>query len=292
MVDWLKARKSKAPKRGDVIVLHSTEGGGKTSFAAQFKDAAFMMSENETGLLTLMARGLVPDCQFFPELTDWNDVQECTMQMVESADRPRTLAVDTSNGIESLLHNHVCQTQYDGEMTKKGFLSFGEGPKACLPIWRQWLARLDALRNKGTTVLLLCHTAVVNYKNPTGPDYHRFVAEMHETTWSATKKFADMIAFVDFHAEVGDVSGGGNVAKRGKGKGGRTRVFHFERSAAWDAKHRHGVPAMMKGTGDAHGDYLAFVDLVKQGKTKKAETSATVPATETKPEPAQAAPGK
>jgi len=262
-IDWLKQRKETAPRRADVIVLHSTEGGGKTSWAAEFNSPTFAMSENETGLLTLMSKGLVPACAYFPEFQTWGEVVECTAQMVASSDAPRTLVIDTLNGIESLLFAHVCDTQYEGEMGKKGFLAFQEGPRAAVPIWREWLGKLDALRSHGTTVVLLCHSAVVNFKNPTGADYSRYVAEMHDVTWSATKKFADMVVFCEFHTEVGDVTAMG--AKRGKGRGGRTRVYHFERSAAFDAKHRHGLPASMTGTGSARGDYEAFVELVKAG---------------------------
>lgn len=271
MSDWLKTLKKKAAKRPDVMIFYGPEGSGKTSFAAQFRDATFMMSENESGLLTLMQRGLVPDCDHFPEFTSFRDVEEATVEMVLSPKRPRTFVVDTMNGIESLLHASVCEAKYDGEMTKKGFLNFQEGYTASVIPWRRWLANLDRLRNAGTTVVLLGHSKTVNYRNPEGADFHRFVPEVHETTWSATKKFADLICFMNFNDQVEDVTGSGNVRKTGKGIGGRTRVFHFERSAAFDAKNRHGLPSKIVGTGSAAGDFGGFVTAIKGGSITESE---------------------
>jgi hypothetical protein len=278
MVDWLKQRTKKAPKRADVIVVVSPEGAGKTSFAANFKDATFAMSATETGLLTLMSKGLCPDCEYFPEFTSWTDLEEATNEMVASADRPRTFVVDTVNGCESLLVDHICRTKYGGEMTKKGFLNYNEGWDAIIPSWRVWLSRLEALRNKGTTIVLLSHSRTVNFKNPEGPDFHRYVSELHEQTWAATKKFADLICFLNFHTEIGAVD---DTTGKGKALGGTRRVYHFERCGAFDAKHRHGLPSKMIGVGNPAADFAEFGRLVKEGADPKKRAAKVA-----KPEPA------
>lgn len=269
MADWLKQVKRDAQLRKDVIVVHGVEGAGKTSFAAQFPDATFLMSDNETGLLTLMSRGLIPQCAYFPEFSSWKDVLEATDQMIASKERPRTLVVDVLNGIEQLLHKYVCATQYDNQMTKKGFLNFMEGYKASIPAWREWLGKLDQLRNAGTTIVLLCHTAVENFRNPEGADYHRYVAELHKETWAATKKFADMIIFINFAVAVDSVN---KTTGTGKAQGGQNLIYHCQRSAQWDAKNRHNLPAYFAGQGNAKKDFDEFVRLVKAGiKTESAE---------------------
>lgn len=261
--DWMKTLKSKAERRANVIVIHGVEGSGKTSLAAQFPGATFMMSDNETGLLTLQSQGLLPDCSYFPEFTRWQDVLDATDQMIESDDRPRTLVIDVLNGIEGLLHKFVCETQYDGQMSKKGFLNFQEGYRASIPIWRAWLAKLDLLRSKGTTPVLLCHTQVENFKNPEGADYHRYVAELHKETWAATKKFADMILFINFATDVQDVN---KTTGTGKAAGGQHLIYHCRRSAQWDAKNRHNLPPYWMGKGSAKADFEEFKRLLKSSK--------------------------
>lgn len=263
MSDWLKTLKKTVDKRAEVICILGIEGSGKTSLAAQYPESAFMMSENETGLLTLVDRGLIPPRNYFPQFTTWQDVRDATSEMIESKDRPKALVVDTANGLETLLHKQVCDADYDGKMTKKGFLAYAEGPKAAVVLWREWLADLDRLRTKGTTILLLCHTTTAPFKNPEGPDYDRYVAEMATQTWAATKKFCDAVIFVNFHAEVADVDRG-----KGKGKGGRTRIYHCERSAAFDAKNRHGLPSQFIGKGSAKEDFAELVRLIGAGKTE------------------------
>lgn len=267
MADWLKQRTGAVENRKDIIVLHGVEGSGKSSFAAQFPGATFMMSENETGIVTLKNNGLIPgDVQWFPQFDTWEDVLDCTSEMIRSDDRPRCLVIDTGNGIESLLHRHITDTLYEGRFDKKGFLNFQEGYKSSIPAWRQWLAKLDQLRHQNCTVIMLCHTAVTTFKNPEGPDFDRYVAEFHKETWGAVRKFADMIVFLNFHDEVTGVD---NQGKKGKGKGGRSRVYHFVRSSAFDAKHRHGLPNYMDGTGSPEGDFQQFCKLLTEGKRKE-----------------------
>jgi len=268
MADWLKQLTGSMEKRKDIIVLHGVEGSGKSSFAGQFPGATFMMSENETGIVTLKNNGLVPDgVQWFPQFSEWSDVMDCTRQMIDSDNRPRTLVIDTGNGIESLLHRHIADTLYDGRFDKRGFMNYQEGYKSSIPVWREWLALLDQLRHCNCTVIMLCHTAVTTFKNPEGPDYDRYVAEFHKETWGAVRKFADMIVFLNFHDEVTNVD---NQGRKGKAKGGRSRVYNFVRSSAFDAKHRHNLPAYMDGTGSPEGDFKQFCALLSQGKKQEA----------------------
>jgi hypothetical protein len=254
-----------------VIVLYSPEGAGKTSFATNFRDATYAFAESETGLLHLMSKGLVSDCDHFPEFEEWDDLRDATREMVGSADRPKTFVVDTIGGAGGLLKTHICKTKYGGEMSKKGFLNFQEGFDAMVPDWRLWIADLERLRNKGTTVVLLGHAQTVNHKNPDGADYHRYVPELHPKIWSPIKKFADIVIHLDYHTEV--VGGDAESGKTGTGQGGATRVYHFERSAAHDAKNRHGLPSKMLGQGTHAEDFAEFVKLVKAGEvTAKTKT--------------------
>lgn len=262
MSDWLKSRKKNHGRRADVVLFHSFEGGGKTSLATHFREPTFAMSSAETGLLTLMSKKLVKPCDYFPEFQEWNHIREATQEMIGTVDRPKTFVVDTVNGIEDLLVDHICLTKYGGEMTKKGFLAYKEGPLACVPLFREWITDLEALRNKGTTIVLLAHSKTSPFKNPTGADYGRYVPDLDELIWAPLKKFVDLACFIDFATEVANV----DKSNRGVGVGGRNRTYHFERSAGIDAKHRHGLPPFMAGKGNAKEDFAEFVRLVKLGE--------------------------
>lgn len=267
-VDWLKARKFKAPKRPDIIVIHSIEGGGKTSFAAQFPDATFMMSAAETGVVTLSSKGLIPDVGYFPEFKGFDDVLDVSHQIAAAsdADRPKTVVVDTINGVEILLKGKAIHQHHNGDAL--AFESWGgQGYKAIQAEWFEWIQALERIREAGSTVILLSHTRVVTFKNPDGTDYSRYVSELSEPSWNAIRKVADLIAFVNFNTTVEKDS---KTAIKGKGKGGKTRVYYFERAAAWDAKQRHGLPEMMVGTGSAKGDFDEFKRLLVESAKSRA----------------------
>ena len=264
MSDWLKQLKRGAERRKDVILLYGPEGTGKSSFAAHFKDPAFVMSEHESGIVTLESKGLVPEVGVFPELEKWTDLDELTDELIAAKDRPATLVFDTINGLEALCHDHVCQVEYDGNFSKRGFLNFQEGFKASVPYWRRFLGKLDALRNLGSTIVLLAHSQITAFKNPDGADFDTYSPELHDRTWGPTKKFVDLIIFLTFHTVVESVDQTG----KGKGKGTTQRMYYFERSAAHTAKHRHGLPPNMAGTGSAQGDFESFCKLILNGEKK------------------------
>lgn len=269
MPTFMSQLQKTAKKRPDIIVAYGLEGSGKTSFAAQFPGATFMMSDNETGLLTLMSRGLVPDCPYFPPFSKWVDVMTATNEMIESSDRPQTLVIDVLNGIQTLCFQYVCDTQYDGDWSARGFMNFQNGYKESQKPWRSWMSLLDTLRDRGTRVLMLCHAQIENFRNPEGADYHRYTPEMHKEIWPITKKLADMILFINFATQVQDVD---KATKKGKAVGGQNLMYHTRHSAQWDAKNRHGMAPYFMGSGSAEADYAEFVKLAKAGVKSKQET--------------------
>src|SRR5688572_14909937 len=114
-------------------------------------------------------------------------------------------------------------------------------------------------------VICLVHTKVGPYKNPEGPDYDRFVPDMHAKTWSLTHKWADAVLFGNFFLAT---------KKEGSkqiGIGGQERVLYTEKRAAYDAKNRLGLPEEI-GMGNSGGEgWTAFRDAVKAARPVKQE---------------------
>jgi hypothetical protein len=115
--------------------------------------------------------------------------------------------------------------------------------------WRTLLTALDRLREERRMgVLALCHSKVAPFKNPEGPDYDRFTPDLHAKTWSLTHKWADLVLFLNFETYVD-----AGRTPRAKGQGGTRRVLCTERTAAFDAKNRHGLPERIE-CGDTAAD--------------------------------------
>lgn len=227
---------SKGPGLPSRIILHGVEKIGKSSFGANCPSPFFAMTKGESGLLTLIDSGIIPETPHLPELQTWDDLLWVINTLTTQDHGYKTFVLDTLNGAERLCHEHVCAREYGGQWGKTGFTNYNAGYDVSLADWRQLLVALDKLREtKRMMVMLLCHTKIKNFKNPTGPDFDRYTPDMHEKTWGITHKWADIILFANF--EVFTTKEGA----RTKGIGGKTRMIYTVRDAAYDAGNRHNL---------------------------------------------------
>jgi hypothetical protein len=261
---------TKGPNLPSRIILHATEGFGKTSFGAMFPKVIFIEAKGETGLGTLIDAGRVPETPHFPNAAQtWTELMGQIDFLLETDHGYRAVAIDTINGIERLCHEHTCDTEYGGDWGERGFMGFHKGYATALAPWREMLSKLDRLRSeKRMTIILLCHTAVKNFKNPEGSDYDRYEAKMHQSTWSLTKEWADIVLFGHYQTVVAGKGGKEetDVSKRGKAIGGSERILLTTRTAAYDAKNRLGLPAEIDCGFSAQDTWKAFVDAARAAK--------------------------
>jgi len=248
--------------RPSLIVMHGVEGIGKTSLAAHSPGAVFIMPKGETGLETLIGAGRVPATAHFPELHLWSDLLEAVTQLIEGDHNHRTLVIDTINAAERLCHEHVCREQYGGDWGRSGFANFNQGFETSLAEWRKLLGLCDRLRDRGVGILLTAHTVVRTHRNPDGADWDRFVPDLHHKTWSITNRQADLVLFANF-SDVVYEDGARNKAKGSD----QDRVLHTVRTAAWDAKNRHGLPDEIEMGANAIEAWQSLSNAMK--KTRK-----------------------
>lgn len=248
------------------IVFHGVEGVGKTSTGAEFPGAVFLMARGETGLETLIDSCRIKEIPHFPEAISFDEVLGIVDVLINENHQYKTLVIDTLNGIERLCHEMVCSRNFGGDWSNKGFSNYQQGYDVALSDWSLLLSRLDTLREKRSMgIVCLCHTKISLYKNPEGEDYDRYTPELHHKTWGITKKWADMILFANHEVHV-DTSG-----SRAKGKGGTERMIYTERTAAWDAKNRHGLPTEIPMGNSSREAFANLHNAIKQGRmTEKA----------------------
>jgi hypothetical protein len=252
-------------------VFHGPEGSGKTSFGCCAPKPIFLMTRGETGLLTLIDAGRVPETPHFPELLRWEDLLSAVDALTHSPHDYRTLVIDTVNGAERLCHEHVCQRDFDGRWGRDGFTSYMAGYDIALADWRGLLNALDQLRSKRRmSILVLGHTKITPFRNPEGPDYDRYTVDLHHKTWGLTHKWADLVLFTNFVAHVESRK---NDAA-GKARGGSRRVIYTTRTAAYDAKNRHGLAESIDAGHSASEAWNNFASALLAGK----KPSETVPA--------------
>jgi hypothetical protein len=137
--------------------------------------------------------------------------------------------------------------------------------------WRKLLNALDELRTKRhMSILALAHTKISTFKNPEGSDYDRYTVDLHHKTWSLTHKWSDLVLFANFVAHV-DAK---KHDSKGKAKGGSRRVFFTARTAAYDAKNRHGLPEQIDCGHSAAEAWANFSAALHAGKQQQQQVTA------------------
>lgn len=226
-LDSIQRNVGPAPDR---ILLTGTEGVGKTSWAAGAPSPIFICAED--GMPRALAN--VPR---FPSPQSFDEVLEAVAALTDGEHEYRTLVIDTVDWLEPMVWAAVCAKNGWDDIEKPGY---GKGYIAATDEWRRLLASLDRLRSKkGMEVILLAHAAIRTFQNPMGPDYDRYEVKLHKGAAALVREWCDTNLFA-IHEEFGGTDKSGKPTKKGVSTG--RRVVHTERTAAWHAKNRHGLP--------------------------------------------------
>lgn len=209
-------------------VLSGQEGVGKSCFAAGAPMPIFLPTEKGTSHL---------DVARFPQPKSTTDIFDACNQLLTEAHPYKTLVVDTIDWLEPLVYADVCAEH--GKPSIEDF-GYGKGYVWALDKWRQVLRVFDSLtETKGMNVILLAHTHVKTFKNPSGDDYDRHTLKLRDTTSALVKEWADAVFFAEFEVLVDD------DGKRTRGVATGKRIMHTTRRLAHDAKNRMGLPEVL-----------------------------------------------
>lgn len=173
----------------------------------------------------------------------FEDVLDGISDLMDSDHSYGALAIDTVDALEALIWDHVCKQAGVANIDDIGG-GFGKGVSQALTAgWRILAARLDQLRlHKNMDTILVGHTHVKTYANPTGDDYDRFSMRIQDakTTTAAgfLRGWVDVHGFMMFEGITKKERGDKNAIGIETGR----RLIQFRRTAAWDAKTRIAIP--------------------------------------------------
>lgn len=209
-------------------VIYGTEGIGKSTLASQFPTPLVLDTEDGTRHLDV-ARVSCPD---------WATLEGALHELARDAQGFETVVIDSVDWAERAMIEQILRTS-----GKKSIEDFGFGKGYTLVAERigRFLQLADDLVARGLHVVLVAHAQVKRTSPPDMQDgFDRYELKLTKQTAPIVKEWSDLLLFATYKTSIVEGADG-----RKKAAGGKERVMYAERSAAWDAKNRFGLPAVM-----------------------------------------------
>jgi len=215
-------------------VIYGTEGIGKSTLAAAFPSPVILDTEEGTHHLDV-AR---------VSIGSWDELRAAIAEIGSKPGEFRTVVIDSADWAERLLVEHLLaehkQKSIEGFGFGKGYTLLAEG-------FGRMLTQCDALIGVGLNVAFVAHSKVQRTSPPDMADgFDRYELKLTKQTAPLLKEWCDLLCFCNYKTTVSEGSDG-----RKKATGGKRRLLHLERAAAWDAKNRYGLDAELPMTIDS-----------------------------------------
>ena len=228
------------------ILMHGVHGVGKTTFAAGADAPVVIMTEDGLGMLK------VPH---FPLATSYAEVAEALDALLNEDHDFGTVVVDSVDWLEPLIWAEACKRNGWASIEAPGF---GKGYAEALTIWREYLDRLNALRDrKGMVVIQIAHTDIKRFDSPEHEPYDRYVIKLQARAAALLQEHCDVVLFANYRLSIAKADVGFNK-KVARALGSGERVLHTAERPAFLAKNRYGLPDTLPL------DWKAFVAAMPQ----------------------------
>lgn len=210
------------------MLVHGVDGVGKSTLGANAPKPVFLGAEDGTEHL---------DVSRFPLPQNWQDVLDAIRELAAGGHEFETLVVDTLDWAEPLLWKYVCDTAKVSSIEDVGG-GYGRGYSAALDGWRVFIADIERMqRDRGMHVVLLAHSFVKKFSNPEGDDFDRYILKMNDKAASLIREWCKGVYFANYETFAVKEKG-----KRVRGVSTGARLLYTQRTAAYDAKDRYGLP--------------------------------------------------
>ena len=213
------------------VVVDGTEGIGKSTLAAQFPAPVILDTEEGTHHLDV-AR---------VSIGSWDELRSAVAEIGGRKGEFSTVVIDSADWAERLLIDNILE-----EHRKKSIedFGFGKGFTHVAEGFGRLLTQCDGLIGMGMHVVFVAHVKVVRTSPPDMTDgYDRWELKLSKQVAPLLKEWCDALLFCNYETRTTTGTDG-----RVKAIGGKKRVIHTERSAAFDAKNRYGLEPIVPMT--------------------------------------------
>lgn len=222
----IKRGKQQRPQR---VIIYGPEGVGKSTLAAGLPSPVLLDTEQGSSHIDVARL----DCR------SYGDVINAVEELKQGGHGFQTVIIDSIDWCERFLQNSFLKEENRKKNAHHNSiedLGYGKGYKMIEPVAMDLLSRLNTLMSAGMNVVLVGHSRRVKFEMPeTAGAYDKHELNLSKFVAPLVKEWADAILFCNFVVTVQD----------GKGHGGNQRMVYTSPSAPWEAKNRHGMPAIM-----------------------------------------------
>jgi hypothetical protein len=243
MLQVIKGRIVK-PRR---IVFHGVAGIGKGTWAAGAPSPIFIQTEDGNDSIGVDRT---------PVRVTLTEVQQDLRAILLDDHDYRTLVIDTLDNIDVLIQTAIA---VGAGADTIGDIDFGRGYLSALKEFRKILFMLDKIRDvRGMTIILICHTKVTKFDDPSTDAYDRYGLQMHAKTADEVMGWADEVLFANYKTFVR--TSGSGFKKRNVAAGAGDRVIFTREMPSYYAKNRLDLPPELpmpkEGGWDVFAQYL------------------------------------
>lgn len=239
------------------ILVHGIPGVGKSYFASQLDKPLFIGAEEQDEL----------DADKAPRANSFKEFKEQLSWALNTDHGYKTLVVDTIDSIETLLHQHILDTdpKKTGSMAK-AHGGYGAGYNMALNEMTHVRESLSQIREKkDMNIVIICHTVSKKISDPTAmAEYDEHKLTLHEKVESLFVDWVSAVLFMTFVVQKSD----SEKFAFGDGK----KVIYTEKRPGFLAKNRYKLPAQLEVEFDnPAGSFLRSLDLFYKGSDRKPE---------------------
>lgn len=212
-----KGRQSLPPRP----LIYSFDGVGKTQWAAGAPDPFFI--DANKGSFKFEVKRVVP--------SSWDETKEVLDAIEKKQIECQTVVLDSITDLESMSHEKL----FPGSTIDKHDGGYGRGENVALAEWRVLLAQLERIWMMGKAIVLVAHSTVKKFDDPSGPGYERFEVACRPKLAGFLRQWSDYVLFAreDVSIQATDKS-----AQRKVGVTTGARWMYTRRTPAYDAKAR------------------------------------------------------
>jgi len=236
-----KGKQAKPPR----ILMFGPDGTWKSTTASHAPSPVFVQIEDGLGNI---------DTTSFPLATSYQDVLDALDTLINDDHEFKTVVIDSLDWMENLIWKHVAKENNCENIEEMGY---GKGYVYAVDCFRDVLGRLNTLRDsKGMIVILTAHCQIKRFDDPSSEPYDRYTLKLHVKTAGIVKEWCDIVGFVN-QAMVVKKEDVGFDKKTSRAISTGGNVLHLNRTPAFDAKNRYGLPDTLPMSWSAIAEALA-----------------------------------